>query len=65
MRGGSRKGAGRKKLPAPLKKEKVTIKLPFWLQVKFRDEKEKSGLNRDKLILDAILEKTGWTPPNL
>lgn len=65
MRGGVRKGAGRKKLPALLKKEKCTIKLPMWLQEKFRDEKVKSGFNRDKLILEAILEKTGWTPPNL
>jgi len=65
MRGGSRKGAGRIKLPALLKKEKTTIKLPLWLKLRFKKEKDNNGLIRDKLILEAILEKTGWTPPNL
>jgi hypothetical protein len=31
MRGGRRKGAGRKKKPAHLRRELVTIRLPQWM----------------------------------
>ena len=54
------KGAGRKKLPALLKKVQYTPKLPLWVILKLREED-----NANKLILESILEKTGWTPPDL
>lgn len=60
MRGGARKGAGRKKLPALLKKEPYSTKLPLWVIKNLRKENKAM-----RLILDAILKKTGWTPPNL
>lgn len=60
MRGGSRKGAGRKKLPALLKKEPYGIKLPLWMIHKLRKQTKAM-----KMIYEAILDKTGWTPPNL
>ena len=40
MRGGSRKGAGRKKRPEHLRRIPVTIRLPKWLvsQIKMKGE---------------------------
>ncbi len=60
MRGGARKGAGRKKLPALLKKEPYSLKLPLWMILKL--QKTPKAM---KLIYESIIEKTGWTPPNL
>ena len=49
-RGGKRPGAGRKPVPADLKKMPISIKLPLWL-IKWMDEQEES---RAKIIEEAL-----------
>lgn len=51
-RGGKRKGAGRKKLPKELKRERITIRLPAYL-IKWLKDNTKGSLGWK--IEEAIL----------
>ena len=52
MRGGARKGAGRKPAPEHLKRERITIRLPNWLCVWLKGHKDQG-----KTIEKALIEK--------
>ena len=57
MRGGKRVGAGRKKKPAHLKRNSVTIRLPQWMIAQ---------LKRDGAIgylIEELLAKNFWKLP--
>lgn len=58
-RGGARLGAGRKPVPAELKKEPISIKLPKWL-IDWMDTQEDSRAN---LIEEALRRQHGIQPP--
>lgn len=58
-RGGARLGAGRKPVPAELKKEPISIKLPKWL-IDWMDEQEES---RPVLIEEALRREYNIQPP--
>lgn len=58
-RGGVRLGAGRKPVPAELKKEPISIKLPKWL-IDWMDEQQES---RPNLIEEAMRRQYNIWPP--
>jgi hypothetical protein len=49
MRGGERKGSGRKKKPAHLKRELVTIRLPQWMIEQIKNKGEMGYLIENQL----------------
>jgi len=59
MRGGNREGAGRKPLPAAIKKAAISLKLPRWL-IDWMDEQEQS---RAVLIEEALRKAHKIKPP--
>ena len=58
-RGGKRLGAGRKPVPAELKKMPISIKLPKWL-IDWLDEQ---GDSRPNVIERALCQQHGIQPP--
>ena len=58
-RGGKRLGAGRKPVPAQLKKMPISIKLPKWL-IDWLDEQ---GDSRPNVIERALCQQYGIQPP--
>ena len=58
-RGGKRLGAGRKPVPAELKKMPISIKLPKWL-IDWLDEQ---GDSRPNVIERALCQQYGIQPP--
>jgi len=52
MRGGKRKGAGRKPTPEDQKRERITVRLPNWL-IKWLKKYKDQG----KTIEEALTEK--------
>ncbi len=58
-RGGARPGAGRKPVPAHLKKRQVGIQLPEWMITKL----DKLSGKRQALIEQAIIDKYKWKAP--
>ena len=58
-RGGKRLGAGRKPVPAELKKMPISIKLPGWL-IDWLDEQ---GDSRPNVIERALCQQHGIQPP--
>jgi len=57
--GGIRRGAGRKPVPAHLKRERFKmIRLPMWIQNWLKDQPDAG-----KLVEAAIIEKYGLKPP--
>ena len=58
-RGGKRLGAGRKTVPAELKKMPISIKLPKWL-IDWLDEQ---GDSRPNVIERALCQQHGIQPP--
>ena len=61
MRGGARKGAGRKPAPAPLVKIPVCYKLPRWLVEWIREREEPAA----QLIEDALCKRHKLKPPKV
>jgi hypothetical protein len=59
MKGGARKGAGRKALPVNLKKRPIALKLPGWL-IDWLDQQEPS---RAVLIEDTLIKVHKLKPP--
>lgn len=57
MRGGARKGAGRKAVPDQLKRETITIRLPRWLIEKLPAD------GRGDLITEAVAKHMRVKPP--
>ena len=58
-RGGKRLGAGRKPVPAELKKMPISIKLPKWL-IDWLDEQ---GDSRPNVIEGGVCQQPGIQPP--
>ena len=58
-RGGVRLGAGRKPVPAELKKDPISIKLPKWL-IDWMDSQQES---RPNLIEEAMRRQYNILPP--
>lgn len=61
IKGGKRDGAGRKPAHPLLKKEQMPLKLPRWLIDRLDEETE----SRAVIIEISLLEKYGWTPPDV
>lgn len=63
MSGGKREGAGRKPMPAHLRKVPFNTKLPAWLKKWLTDPaRDKSG---PVLIEEALRQVHGLTPPDV
>ncbi len=56
MRGGKRKGAGRKKRPGHLRRKPVTIRLPNWMITQIKNKGEIGYLIELKLATHGFLE---------
>ena len=56
MRGGRRKGAGRKKKPDHLRREVVTIRLPQWMILQLKNNGEIGYLIEDLLSKSGFLD---------
>ena len=56
MRGGKRTGAGRKKKPAHLKRELLTIRLPAWIISQLKQKGEIAYLIENQLVQDNFLD---------
>ena len=55
MRGGRRKGAGRKKKPDHLRRELVTIRLPQWMILQLKSKGEIGYLIEYELATKGLL----------
>ncbi len=55
MRGGKRAGAGRKRKPAHLKRELLTIRLPAWMIVQLKQKGEVAYLIENQLAQKDFL----------
>lgn len=57
MRGGKRDGAGRKKKPAHLRRELVTIRLPQWMILQLKSIGAIGYVIEDQLAKSDLLKK--------